>query len=236
MQSNKIRIIISVILGCLIFSSASIASSADRLRISVLRVNNNTHAYWWSSGTAADLQDMLMNELSSTRAFHVLTRQEMYSLFEQKFIESISPDIKTKLKTGKIKAAKYFIMMTVSAFEENTNNGSGINFLGFPAREEQKKAYVAVDVKIIDGETGIVIDNRSIGATDSDSFKQDGNHTVTPSLSGSLAKQEKTPVGKAIRNCITATADYLECFLITKDEECLKKYISAENKIKEKKR
>jgi GTP-binding protein len=45
-------------------------------------------------------------------------KPEMYSLFEQKFIESISPETRIKLKTGKIKAVKYFIMLTVSAFEE----------------------------------------------------------------------------------------------------------------------
>ena len=49
-----------------------------------------------------------------------------------------------------------------------------------------------------------------------------------------MSKREKTPVGKAIRNCIIEITEYLKCSLITKDKECVKKYEAIETKRKEK--
>lgn len=235
MRKSNIKILALVILGCLIFGSASSAFSAEKPRISVLRFTNNTHAYWWSACTATELQDMLINELISTKSFHVLARQELYSLLEQKFTEALLVDARAKLKTGKVRGVKYFIAATVSAFEENTNSsGSGINFPVLSSREEQKKAYIAVDLKVIDGETGAIADSRSIEATDTACPRQNGNSGNPSILYGSLSKQEKTPVGKAIHNSITEITGYLECLLITKDEECMKKYAAIETKRKEK--
>ena len=199
-----------------------------------MRFTNNTQAYWWSASTATELQDLLINELISTKAFHVLARQELYSLLEQKFTEAILVETRAKLKAGKIRGAKYFIVAAVSAFEEDTSSGGGINFPGFSSREEQKKAYVVVDLKVIDGDTGTIVDTRSIEATNSGSERQNDSPGNPSLLYGSLSKQEKTEVGKAIRNCITEIREYLECFLITKDEECVKKYPVMETKRKEK--
>jgi len=234
-RRRNIKNLVLVILGCLIFSSACSAFAADRPRISVLRFTNNTHAYWWSAGTASELQDMLINELAATKAFHVLERQELYSLLEQKFTETALVDTRTKLKTGKIRGAKYFIVATVSAFEENTNgSGNGINFPSLSSGEEQNKAFLVIDIKVIDGETGAITDSRSIEATSASSTSQDGHAGNVAKFCGNLNKREKTPVGKAIRNCIIEITEYLECSLITKDEECVKKYEAIEVKRKEK--
>ncbi|MGV8059567.1 MAG: CsgG/HfaB family protein [Smithellaceae bacterium] len=234
MKRNNIRKIALVILGCLILGSASIAFAVEKPRIGVLRFSNNTQSYWWSASTASELQDLLINELAATKAFHVLERQELYLLLEQKFTEAILANAKTKLKTGKIRGIRYFIAATVSAFEENTNgSGNSINFSSRSFGEEQGKAYVVIDLKVIDRETG-AIESRSIEATSAGIMSQNGRTGNISRFYGSLSKREKTPVGKAIRNCITEIAEYLECSLITKDEECVKKYAVAETRIKEK--
>jgi curli biogenesis system outer membrane secretion channel CsgG len=235
-RRSNIEKIVLVILGFLILSSASNVLALEKPRIGVLRFTNNTHAYWWPPGTASDLQDMLINELIATKAFHVLERPEIYSLLEQKFTEAVAVDTKTKPKTGKYRGARYLIVAAVSAFEENTNgNGSRISFFNRFSGEEQKKALVVIDVRVIDADTGTVTDSRSIEANTAYGEAAKTSHSGNPAVFGStLSKQDKTPVGCAIRNCITDIAEYLECSLITKDAECIKKYAATGTKRKEK--
>lgn len=231
-KKSNIKKLVSVILGCFIMGSACTAFAVEKPRIAVLRFNNSTQAYWWSATTATELQDMLITELAADKAFNVSERQELYSLLEQKFTEALLIDAKTtKLKPGKIKGIRYFIAPTVSAFEESTNgSGNVINFLGFSSGEKQNKAYVVIDLKVIDREAGAIIDSRSISATSAP-----GEHAGNVvKFYGSLIKREKTPVGKAIRNCIIETTEYLKCSLVTKDKECIKKYEAMETMRKEK--
>jgi len=197
-----------------------------------LRFGNNTQAYWWQATTATELQDMLITELADNKVFHVLERQEIYTLLEQKFTEAILTDARTiKLKPGKIKGIRYFVVATVSAFEENTNgSGNVINFFGLSSGEGQNKAYVVVDLKVIDREAGTIMDSRSISA----SSAPNGHPGNLVKFYGSMAKREKTPVGKAIRNCIIEMTEYLDCSLIKKDKECVKKYEAIDTKRKEK--
>lgn len=230
--------IIVLVLGFIFLVNAAELFAAEKPRIGVLRFTNITRAYWWSSTTAAELQDMLINELASTKAFQILERKELGSvLSEQQLGESGLVDSSTKSKLGKIKGAKYLVASTVSAFEESTaNSGSGLNYRGFSFGGEQKKAYLAIDLKVIDAKTGEIVDSRTIEAnTTSGGMKVSGHSGLVPVLSGGLSKQERTPVGKAIRGCIIEITDYLECSLASaKDDECHQKYSAKETRRKEK--
>jgi curli biogenesis system outer membrane secretion channel CsgG len=105
----------------------------------------------------------------------------------------------------------------------------------FPSGGEQKKAYLAIDLKVIDAETGEFVDSRTVEAnTTSGGMRVSGLSGLIPGLSGGLSKQEKTPEGKAIRGCIIEIADYLECSLVKKDEECMQKYSAKETRRREK--
>lgn len=233
-RRNSINKLVVVILGCLILCSASSVFALEKPRIGVLRFTNNTHSYWWSPTTASELQEMLVNELVSTKSFQVLERPELYAFLEQKFTETMTVEGRTKPKTAKTKTAKYLILATVAAFEENTSgSGSSIKFPGLSSDDEQNKVYLVVDLKVIDAETAAVIDSRSIETNSFGSSLpgQTGNVVKFP---GSLSKREKTPVGCAIRDSIINLAEYLECSLITKEEECLKKYTPMSTKRKEK--
>ena len=94
---------------------------------------------------------------------------------------------------------------------------------------------MVINIKVIDQDTGIVVDSRSIEAAAACGDPAKAGHSGIPAvLVGSLSKLDKTSVGKAIRNSIIEITEYLECFLITKDEECLKKYAATGTKRKEK--
>lgn len=229
--------IIILVLSFIFLVNAAELFAAEKPRIGVLRFTNITHAYWWSSTTASELQDLLINELAATKAFQILERKELGSaLSEQQLSESGLVDSSTKLKLGKIKGAKYLIAATVSSFEENTTStGGGLNYKGYSFGGEQKTAYIAIDLKVIDAETGEIADSRTVEANSSSGgMSVSGPSELIPGLSGGLNKQAKTPVGKAIRGCIIEAVDYLECSLAIKDDECLSKYATKEKKRREK--
>lgn len=227
---------IFLIVLCLSLIVSAQVFAAEKPRIGVLRFTNHTHAGWWGYTSGTELQDMLIAELASTKAFRVLERQELDKvLSEQKLSESGLVEESTRIKPGRIKAAKYLIAGTISAFQENTSGDEGgIAVMGFRVGGAKKTAYMAVDLKVIDTETGEIVDNRTVEATSSG-----GGLRLSGSLGmfgGNLGKQEKTPVGKAIRSCIIEISDYLECSLAKKDDECMKKYTEKEQKRKDKTR
>lgn len=227
---------ILLLMSFLILACATVTLAQEKPRIGVLRFTNTAHAPWWSGSTATELQDLLINELASTKAFRILERRELKSaISEQQLSESGLVDPSTKLKTGRIKVAQYLVAATVSAFEESGNEGGGVNYRGFSFGGGKKTAYIAVDLKIMDAETGEIIDTRTIEATSTaGGMKVSGYSGVVPGLSGSLGRQAKTPTGKAIRGCIVEITEYLECSLVLKDEDCLKKYSAKETRRREK--
>jgi curli biogenesis system outer membrane secretion channel CsgG len=202
--------------------------AADKPSIAVMRFTNNTRAPWWSNSTAAELQDMLINELASTKAFRIMERKELKSaISEQQLSESGMVESSSKVKLGKLKGAQFLISATISAFEESTEgSGGGLHYRGYSFGGDKKKAYIAVDLKVIDAETGEIIDTRTVEASStSGGMKVSGPSGMVPGLSGGLSKQEKTPVGKVIRGCIVEITDYLECSMTsTQNDECRQKY------------
>lgn len=232
----KRTMILTLLLVCSVFTSQGFAKEKEKPRIGVLRFTNNTHAGWWHGTAGTELQDMLINELASTKAFRVLERTELNKVLgEQQLSESGLVEESTKVKPGRIKGARYLIAGTVSSFQEETSgDDAGVSMFGFHVGGKREKAYIAVDLKVIDTETGEIVDTRTVEANSTGGgMRVSGGLGI---LSGSLGKQEKTPTGKAIRACIIEISDYLECSLANPDEECMKKYGAKEKKRKDKTR
>lgn len=210
------------------------AFAAEKPRLGVLRFTNHTRASWWGQTSGTELQDMLIAELASTKAFSVLERQELNKVIsEQKLSESGIVDEKTKIRPGRIKVAKYLVAATVSSFEENVaGSDKGISVFGFNVGGDSNKAYIAVDLKVLDTETAEVVDNRTVEANSSG-----GGLKLSGSLlgvGGHWGEKAKTPAGKAIRACIIEISEYLECSLTKPKSGCLAKYDEKETKRKDK--
>ncbi|HIJ95110.1 MAG TPA: penicillin-binding protein activator LpoB [Desulfuromonadales bacterium] len=223
---------VATALACV--SLTTIADAAEKPRMAVMRFTNNTHASWWRSGTGSELSDMLTSELSSTKKFKLVERKEIESVVsELKFGESGLVEPSTKSRLGKIKGAQYLVMATVSSFEEGTSKkGGGLHFMGIGLGARSAKAYIAVDLKIVDVESSEVIETRTIEAT-----SESTSHALSGSfmgIGGNVDKEEKTPVGKAIRACVINIADYLTCSMVDKTSECLDKYSAKDQKRREK--
>jgi curli biogenesis system outer membrane secretion channel CsgG len=223
-----------LILG-LVLIPFSLGWAAEKPRIGVLRFTNQTSAGWWSGSMGYELQDMLASELANTKAFQVLERKEINAVLgEQDLGASGRVDPRTRAKMGKIKGAKYLVAGTVTSFEQNTSGGGGgINIAGFSIGGKKDKAYMAVDLKVIDTETGEIVDNRTIEATSESTGLRFGASLGI--VSGNLGKYEKTPVGKAIRACIIEISEYLECSMTKgKDDSCMQAYAEKDSRRREK--
>jgi len=182
----------------------------------------------------SELSDMLTNELASTKKFRLVERREVDKVInELQFGESGLVDPSTKSKLGKIKGAQYLVTATVTSFEESTSKkGGGLNFMGIGLGAGSAKAYIAVDLKVIEVETSEVIETRTIEAT-----SESTSHSISGSfmgIGGRAGKEEKTPTGKAIRACVMNIADYLTCSMVDKTPECLEKYEAKEEKRRDK--
>ncbi len=214
-----------VLILAFVLAGVGRSSVAEKPRIGVLRFTNQTSAGWWSASVGSELSDMLTSELVSTRAFQVLERKEIDAVLgEQDLGSSGRLDPATKARLGKVKGAKYLVAGTVSSFEENTSGEhGGISIGGLSLGGKQNKTYIAVDVKVVDTETGEIVDTRTIEGEASGSGMGGSLSVAGVSLHG--GGFEKTPAGKAIRGCVVYISDYLECSLVRgQDDRCMKKW------------
>ncbi|MBN2468301.1 MAG: CsgG/HfaB family protein [Deltaproteobacteria bacterium] len=226
--------IIGVIV-CLILLSFSPGFAGEKPRMGVLRFTNDTSAGWWGATAGRDLQDMLIAELAGKKVFNVLERKELDAVLgEQDLGASGRLNKKTTCKIGNITGAKYLVAGTVSAFEHDTSGeGAGVSFQGISIGGKRDRAYMAVDLKVIEVETGEIYDVRTVEATSKSGGLRLG--VSRGSFGGSLGKYKNTPVGKAIRACIMEIADYLECSIIKgKDAPCIGEYAAKESARREK--
>lgn len=230
-KKSMMLIVVLLLTVCLGFLSAQ----DDKPRIGVLRFTNNVAGvWWWHSTTADDLQDMLIAELVSSRKFSVLERKEINAVLgEQDLSASGRVSKSTKVKMGKLKGAQYLIAGTVSAFEQASSKGGNVRFKGISLGGKKDKIYIAVDVKLIDTETGEVVDARTIEANLKATAVDAGLSVRNFAINGEEAK--KTPTGKAIRACILYIVDYMECSVLKGlDDGCMRKWNEMDEKRKEK--
>lgn len=197
--------------------AGSAVARGDRPTIGVAEFRNESAAGWWNGGVGWELSGMLSNELSSTGDFRVVERQKLQSVLEEQNLaasgrvrEGSGPRI------GKLTGAQYLITGTVTAYQENTaSTGGGISFHGISLGGKSTEAYLAVDLRVINTETGDVAFSRTI-----EGHSKGGGVSVglyRGGFGGSLAHEENTPAGKAIRAALVEATDYLDCVMVKRD-------------------
>jgi len=229
----KQRILLFVLI-VFVMSLGSIYAQ-EKPRLGVLRFTNQVAGlYWWHDSVASELQDLLASELVSTNAFQVLERKEIDAvLSEQDLSASGRVSQSTLVKMKKIKGAQYLIAGTVSAFEQTAAKGGKVRFKGLSLGGKKEKTYIAVDMKVIEAETGEIVDARTIEATIS--AKAIGAELDLRNFSIGGEDAKKTPTGKAIRACVVYISEYLTCSLVEgKDAPCMKKWDKMDAQRREK--
>jgi len=207
---------------------AMAAQGGDRPVIGVAEFRNESGAAWWHGGVGWELSGMLSNELSSSGEFRIVERSKLEGVLEEQNLAAsgrVAPG--TGAKIGKLTGAQYLVYGTVTAFEENTSStGGGLSFGGVALGGKSSKAYLAIDLRVVNATTGEIDYSRTVEGT-----AKSGGVAVGVShggFGGSLAKEENTPAGKAIRAALVEASEYLECVMVKRDQ-CMDEYSAKES-------
>ncbi|MEM7351237.1 MAG: CsgG/HfaB family protein [Acidobacteriota bacterium] len=218
-------------ISLLVLSAGS--ALADKPVMGVAEFTNEVAgARWWNSDVGWELSGMLTNELASTGAFSMVERSKLeHVLSEQDLAASGRVSKGTGAKIGQLTGAQYLVMGKVTAFEEGVKGtGGGIGYKGIRLGGKKGQAYIAIDLRVVNTTKGTVDYVRSVEARAKSKGLSVGGYRG--GFSGSLAKHEKTPTGKAIRAVVVEIAGYLECAMVQQDS-CMSEYDAKEAKRKE---
>lgn len=199
-------------------SGAAMAREAPTLTVAVIDFTNNSNSVpWWGDGVGTQLADALSNELSATGDFKVIERQKINAvLAEQDLASSYRMRPGSSPHTGNVTGAQYLVTGSVASYTEDASNtGGGLNVAGFRVGGGQAKAYVAIDLRVIDAETSEVVFSRTVEGRSTD--KAINLSGYVSGVGGNFGHKQKTPASKAVRAALVEATDYLDCAMVRRD-------------------
>ncbi len=181
-----------------------------------IRGPGGTYTISHESGVMTGLRDMLVTSLVQTRCFRVLERQDFGALTEEMKLREQGYTRNKKSRKGKIKEADLIIVGSVTGWEPGTSGARGAlgglfgNVLG-GVTGAFSKTSMAMDIRIIDVDTSEVLAATRVEGTAraiSAGGLLGGVIGSTP-LGGGLGAYAKTPMEKAIRNCMYEAVKFI---------------------------
>lgn len=227
---NKQVAALAFAIASLVGAGSAMAAGGDgRPAVGVAEFRNESGAAWWRGGVGWELSGMLSNELSSSGDFRVVERNKLQNVLEEQNLAAsgrVAPG--TGAKIGKLTGAQYLITGTVTSYEENTSStGGGLSFRGIGLGGKASEAYLAVDIRVINTTTGDIDYSRTVEGRSKSSGIAVG--VYRGGFGGTLAHEENTPAGKAIRAALVEITDYLDCVMV-KRNGCEAEYHAKEQK------
>ncbi len=220
------------ILVAVILATYAPVASADqrgghdtRPAVAVVEFRNDTNAGWWrSSDVGRELSNMLSNEMAATGAFRMLDRKHLgATLREQDLAASGRMREGSGPATGDLIGAEYLVEGTVTSYSEHTSKtGGGFSFKGIRLGGKRTEAYIAIDLQVVDSQTGVIAYTRTVEGHSSGGGVDIG--VYRGGFGGTLAHESNTPAGKAIRAALIEATDYLACVMVDRTRSCLNKY------------
>jgi len=235
---------VALLAGLAVLLVPGLSPAAEKPVLAVAEFKNETSAGWWSGSVGEELAGALSNELAAGGAFKVVERDKLGVVLREQDLGAsgrVRPDSAAKI--GQLTGAQYLVLGTVTAFQEQTSGtGGGISIGGFslPGGSggvslggKSEKAYIAIDLRVVNSSTGELDFVRTVEATASSSGFDFGGHAWN--VGGQLGHYSKTPTGKAIRACLLEAVEYLECVMVFKDG-CEAEYQAKEQRRRSKTR
>ena len=215
--------------------AGNVSAAGPKPVVAVAEFLNESGAAWWSGGVGWELSGMLSNELAATGDFKVVERNTLQTVLEEQNLAAsgrVAPG--TGAKIGKLTGADYLIAGTVTAYEEGSQStGGGLSFKGISLGGNSSKAYLAVDLRVINATTGEIDFVRTIEGTAKSGGVSVG--VYRGGFGGALSQQKNTPAGKAIRAALVEITDYLSCVMVQQNG-CESEYDAKESRRREKTR
>jgi curli biogenesis system outer membrane secretion channel CsgG len=190
------------------------AAAAGKVRVAVTKFENKVKSPWWDKSwdIGEGLTEMLTTELFKTGRVIVLERGAISDVVgEQQLGQSGLVKNETGAQTGQMIGAQLIVRGAVTEFSERVKGASGqISTPYFGGGVGTESAYVALDIRLIDANTGQVI--ASASATGTAPSTGAGATVLGPQGSGVMLGGEaffSTPIGRATRQAISKAVAFI---------------------------
>ncbi|MCP4042032.1 MAG: hypothetical protein GY731_08795 [Gammaproteobacteria bacterium] len=172
--------------------------------MAVLTFENKTKGSYGSWEIGEGLTEMLVTELIKTNHFIVVERQVLQDLLkEQELGQTGLVRQESAARVGNLAGAQFLIKGVVSEFEYKAGgSGFGLNISGFNLGRKTNKAHVGMDVRIIDANTGEIIQSQNVKADADASGFNVGFAKAGEDWGIGTGSFNKTPMGQAARQAI----------------------------------
>ncbi|MCP2521035.1 CsgG/HfaB family protein [Candidatus Aminicenantes bacterium AC-708-M15] len=193
--------------------------NGPKARIAVLDFKDKTRKTGWVGGwmqmwgvewsqVGEGMRDMLTTALFNTNRFIVLERELLDEVLREQDLGATGRVKKgTEAKKGELYGADLLITGAVTEFQA-TQSGGGLatRLAGITLGGGIKRAHVAIDIRIIDANTGQIVAATSVEGKATDVGGLILGKIGLPVGLGAFAK---TPIEKAIRACIQRAVEFI---------------------------
>jgi curli biogenesis system outer membrane secretion channel CsgG len=178
-------------------------------RISLLRLLFGGSGVTEGATVGTGMSNMLTTALVESGRFIVVERENFDDIIkEQKLGASGLVKDVTASKIGDLVGAQVLIRGAVTEFQESTSGGAGgIGFGDFGIGIKTAEAHVAIDLKMFDAATGVILEAKNVEKKIEESGLALAAKVHGISFGG--GGFQKTPIGKAVRECIQEAVNYI---------------------------
>ena len=173
-------------------------------RLAVIKFENKVRNQWWDKSweVGDGLSEMVTTELFKTNRFILIERAAFADVVkEQELGQTGLVQQATAAKTGQALGAQILILGAVTEFKYDAEGGGlGVNVSGINLGLSGKNAHVAIDLRMVDANTGQVLEaHRAVGKASSVGLALS---TEVKGITFGGDTFKSTPLGKATRNAI----------------------------------
>ncbi len=180
-------------------------------RIAVVRFENKVRNQWWDQSweIGDGLAEMVTTELFKTNRFILVERAAFADIVkEQELGQTGLVQQATAAKAGQALGAQILVFGGVTEFKyEAQGGGAGVRISGIGVGLSGSNAHVAIDLRMVDAETGQVIEAHRVAGKASKLGVGLSREVRGMTFGGTTFNE--TPIGEATRKCISQAVDFV---------------------------
>jgi len=193
------------------------ASAAGTPVLGVVKFQDETGALPFQGGIGRVLTNILTNELAARPVFTVVERRRLAAVLEEQDLGTsgrVQPGDGPRI--GQLTGADYLVMGTVTAFQPGVETRAVRGgFAGIGGSRRSETAYLAIDLRVVDTESGEIRYARSIEGRTTRTATSVQVGLGGAGLGYEAFKSEAD--ARVVRAAVIEVIDYLECAMVRRD-------------------
>jgi curli biogenesis system outer membrane secretion channel CsgG len=156
------------------------------------------------------MRDMMTTTLFNTHRFLVVEREQLAEVIKEQDLGASGRVKKgTEPPVGEIQGADLMVSASVTEFDTGAKAlKGGVDIAGIKIGGRVGKAHMAIDLRVIDLKTSQIVAATSIEGSASN-LGFEGSKELSTDLPVTLGGFSKTPLEKALRDCIKKSVQYI---------------------------